>query len=166
MLLQLFKKGHTLKDCTKNRACAHCGKRKSHHHSLCQKLFERQTPLQTTESQNISTIDDIGSTLIASNSHVLMQTATVVIKDLQGNLSEKIRLILDSGSQRSCITERVAAKLKLPVDSMEKLPVVTFGTDKPKKLDCKLSKVQLSLKDERPITLKITVVPSITGRIH
>ena len=41
-----LKRGHTLKDCTKNRACAHCGKRKSHHRSLCQKLFERQTPLQ------------------------------------------------------------------------------------------------------------------------
>ena len=121
---------------------------------------------ETTESQNISTVDDAGSTLIASNSHVLMQTATVVVKDLQGNLSEKIHLILDSGSQRSYITERVAAKLKLPVDSMEKLSIVTFGTDKPKKLDCKLSKIQLSLKDERDIALKVTVVPSITGRIH
>ena len=56
-----------------------------------------------------------------------MQTATVVVKDLQGNLSEKIHLILDSGSQRSYITERVAAKLKLPVDSMEKFSIVTFG---------------------------------------
>ena len=123
-------------------------KKKSHHRSLCQKLFEEPTK-QTTESQNISAIDNTGSVLMASSSHILMQTATVVVKNFQGDTSEKIRLILDSGSQRSYITESVAKGLKLPLDSTERLSVVTFGTDKPKKIDCKLSKVQLCLKDKK-----------------
>ena len=102
-----LKKGHTLRDCTRDRACVHCGRRKNHHRSLCQRLFEEPTK-QTSESQNISTIDDTGSVLMASSSHILMQTATVVVKNSQSDASEKIRLILDSGSQRSYITESVA----------------------------------------------------------
>ena len=37
-----LKKGHSLKDCTRERACAHCGKKKSHHRSLCNSLFKQQ----------------------------------------------------------------------------------------------------------------------------
>ena len=162
-----LKKGHTLKDCLKDRPCAHCGKRKSHHRSLCQKLFEQQpTSKQTIESQNVSTIDEAGSALMASSRHILMQTATVMVKDLHGKLSAKIRLILDSGSQRSYVTESLAKQLKLPLDTTERLSVVTFASDKPKQLECKSSKVQLSLKDGKTMTLKITVVPNITGKIH
>jgi len=29
-----LQRGHTLKDCTKDRVCAHCGSRKNHHHNL------------------------------------------------------------------------------------------------------------------------------------
>ena len=54
---------------------------------------------------------------MASSSHILMQTATIVVKNFQRDTSEKIRLILDSGSQRSYIIESVAKRLKLPLDS-------------------------------------------------
>ena len=103
---------------------------------------------------------------MASSRHILMQTATVMVKDLHGKLSAKIRLILDSGSQRSYVTESLAKQLKLPLDTTESLSVVTFASDKPKQLECKSSKVQLSLKDGKTMTLKITVVPNITGKIH
>ena len=63
------------------------------------------------------------------------------------------------------ITEQVAGKLKLPFESVEKLSVVTFGTDRPKTVDCKLSNVQLCLKDKTFMTMKITVVPNIMGKI-
>ena len=33
-----LQKGHVLKDCKRERACAHCGRR-NHHRSLCHKLF-------------------------------------------------------------------------------------------------------------------------------
>jgi len=72
---------------------------------------------------------------------------------------------LDSGSQRSYITEQVATKLKLPFEPVEKLSVVTFGTDRPKTVECKLSNVQLCLKDKTFMTMKVTVVPNITGKI-
>ena len=148
-----LKKGHVLKDCTLDRACAHCGKRKSHHRSLCQKLFK--APIEKTESN-----------MMASSNQVLMQTATVVVKNSQGNSSVSVRLILDSGSQRSYITESLAKGLKLTIDPTEKLSVVTFGSDKPKRIDYRPSKLELLLKDGSVKSLKVAVVPSITGKIN
>lgn len=60
----------------------------------------------------------------------MMQTATVTVKIYK--MTTKIQLIFDSGNQWSYITEQIAAKLILPFESIEKLSVITFGTDKPK----------------------------------
>ena len=157
-----LKKGHTLRDCTRDRACVHCGRRKNHHRSLCQRLFEEPTK-QTSESQNISTIDDTGSVLMASSSHILMQTATVVVKNSQGDASEK-NSPYPRLRESEILHHRKCGKTIL--NSTERLSVVTFGTNKPKKIDCKLSKVKLSLQDKSTTTLNVTVVPNITGTIH
>ena len=163
-----LKKGHSLKDCTRDRACAHCGKKKSHHRSLCNNLFRQQSTErnaeQTTETQNVSVNEGNDTALVASSSQVIVQTATVMVKGLQ-NEATKIRLILDSGSQRSYITEQVASRLKLP-ELIEKISVVTFGTNKPKTINCKLSNVRVCLKDKTFMTMKVTVVPHITGKIN
>ena len=95
-----------------------------------------------------------------------MQTATTTVRILQDNSAVSIRLILDSGSQRSYITEKLAKGLKLPLDQTEKLSVVTFGSDKPKKIECRPSELSLILKDGSVMSLKVTVVPSITGKIN
>ena len=36
-----LKNGHVLKTCKVDRACAHCGKKGSHHRSLCSTLFQQ-----------------------------------------------------------------------------------------------------------------------------
>ena len=72
---------------TLERACAHCGRKKSYHRSLCQKLFK-------------PTVEKTETTMVASSNQVLMQTATVVVENSQGTSSVPVCLILDSGSQR------------------------------------------------------------------
>ena len=54
--------------------------------------------------------------MIASTNQVLMQTATVTVKNRKHNLSASVRLVLDSGSQRSYITEKLAKVLKMTLD--------------------------------------------------
>ena len=90
-----LKVGHIIKDCKVERACAHCGKRKSHHRSLCNKLFQ-QSIAMTSEAQNISIVDTEGA-MIATTNQVLMQTVTAVVQNTQSSSSISIRLILDSG---------------------------------------------------------------------
>jgi len=48
----------------------------------------------------------------------------------------------------------------------KKLAVVTFGTDKPRYLQYKPSKLQLVLKSGTTMCLDVSVVPNITGWIN
>ena len=158
-----LQKGHLLKDCKRDRPCAHCN-RPSHHRSLCSKLFEPQSN-PPPESQNVSNVIDAKEMILTSGNQVQMQTATSIVKNLSGSSSASVRMILDSGSQRTYITEKLAKDLHLQLNPPERLTVVTFGTEKPRYLQYMPSKLQLILKDGNPMALDVSVVPSITGRI-
>ena len=64
--------------------------------------------------------------MIASTNQVLMQTAIVTVKNRKHNSSASVRLVLDSGSQKSYITEKLSKVLKLTLDRTEKLSVITL----------------------------------------
>ena len=86
------------KNCTRNKVCAHCGKRNQHHRSLCPTLFANNN-----SSLGLSSIEGVAEKKPTdmTKTNVLMQTATSVVKNMEGNLSKSVRLILDSGSQRT-----------------------------------------------------------------
>ena len=104
-----LQRGHMAKDCQRQQSCAHCGKN-NHHRSLCPKLLannEEKPP--ESGLQAVNTCGEVDATTaeeatVVGGSHVLMQTATATISDTSGNQSMPIRMILDSGSQRSYIT--------------------------------------------------------------
>jgi len=104
--------------------------------------------------------------MIASTNQVLMQTATVTVKNRKHSSSTSVRLILDSGSQRSYITQKLAKELKLTLDQSEKLSVVTLGSSRPKSIGCRQGSLSLFLKDGSTMPMNVTVVPSITGKIN
>ena len=74
-------------------------------------------------------------------------------------------MILDSGCQRTYVTERLAKEVKLNLGPSENLSTATFGVNQSTKLQCKSSKLQLHLIDGSFMSLDVTVVPSIMGRI-
>ena len=63
------------------------------------------------------------------------------------------------------VTESLARKLNLHLRAPKKLAVVTFGSERPKYLQYRPSELQLFLKDGKQMTLDVSVVPNITGRI-
>ncbi len=62
-----------------------------------------------------------------------MQTALTEIKGNDSDKSEEVRLILDSGSHRTYITQRLAERLHLKVESEQEIHLVTFGSEKSKR---------------------------------
>ena len=76
-----------------------------------------------------------------------------------------INLILDTGSQHTYITKRLADKLKLKLSEPEGLSVVMFGVNQPKKIQSQSSQLQLVLKNQGTMSLNVNVVPDITGKI-
>ena len=157
-----LKKGHQSKNCTRNKICARCGKRNQHHRSLCPNLFVNKNP-----SPGLSSIEGVVETKPAdmTKSNVLMQTATTVIKNTEGNLSRPVHVILDSGSQRTYVTERIAKDIKLELGVSENLSITTFGVNRSTQVQCKSSRLQLILKDGSTMSIKVTVISEITVKL-
>jgi len=105
-----------------------------------------------------------GATLACTN-QVLMQTATTTVTNNPHNKSTCVRMILDSGSQRTYITEKLAKTLKLELKSPERLSVVTFGSNKPSQIKYRDTSLQLTLKDGSLMHMEASAIPQITGKI-
>lgn len=106
-----LRKGHLSKNCDKERACAHCGRKKHHHRILCPKLFT--TNDEGKLEAELSSIEQTEEGPKNTANNILMQTASAVVQNGEKGLSSTIRLILDSGSQRTYITKGLADQLKL-----------------------------------------------------
>ena len=106
------------------------------------------------------------NTLLASDEQVLMQTATVEVENLEKSGKQTIRLLLDTGSQRSYVTEQLADKLQLPIKGSETLTVYTFNTSKPRQLQTPVTELRLLTKDGSSLHLRVNAVPKITGTLQ
>ena len=61
---------------------------------------------------------------------VLMQTAKSHTKNPSKGIQESVRILFDSGSQRTYITENLAKKLNLKLGKVNEIALVTFGSEK------------------------------------
>ncbi|CAC5404450.1 unnamed protein product [Mytilus coruscus] len=157
-----LKSGHRLRDCTSDRKCVYCGKTKKHHRSLCLKKFAtNRTEISNLADEAVETTESVSltteSSFLSSGDIVLMQTAKTVITNMSDTCNEEIRLLLDSGSQRTYVSETLARKLKLKVESVEEVSVITFWSDKPK-----LVKTE-SLADTLPTENEKTTIELLIG---
>ena len=139
------------------------------HKSLCSKLFpvsEDEPPeftLQVIGIQDDNEKTKAEKATMICRSQVLMQTATVMVRSTLGNQSVPVRIILDSGSQRACVTEKLADNLKLKLSPPESDTVAIFRSDKPKQIKYKPTEQQPTLRDGGLMFIKDNVVPYITG---
>ena len=78
---------------------------------------------------------------------MLLQTARAVATNDQAKLSTRVRILFDSGSQRSYVTEQVCSRLRLKPICTERLQVNTFGGERFKTKQCKL--VQFDIHNPR-----------------
>lgn len=77
-------------------------------------------------------IDIQDNAFVSSSEMVLMQTASTEVMNPRNYLQVETRIIFDSGSQRTYISQRLASKLQLKGERKEEIKLVTFGSDKPK----------------------------------
>ena len=113
--------------------------------------------------------EDGGSTenvLISSGETVLMQTAKTDIRNPMTSTTQTVRMLLDTGSHRTYITESLAKTLNLKMGELTELSLVTFGSKKPQRYRTPTTKVDIALKDGSTCTITANVVPSITGNIQ
>ena len=106
------------------------------------------------------------NSLISSGEMVLMQTAKTDIKNPESDIKQETRILLDSGSQRTYITESLAKKLNLKLGDRDEFMLVTFGSEKPKRTETRNTKLDIVLKDGRVMKINANVVPQIAESIQ
>ena len=142
------------KDCSGNRACRKCTGR--HHHSICQREREEQPETNVTVTASSQT---------RTSENILLQTArTFALKD---NQSKKVpvRILFDSGSQRSYITDELCDKLNLRVEGKENLNLNTFGSNRYRKQSCTRVKVRIEIMDRNFVEITALSHPVICSPV-
>eukprot|EP00112_Aurelia_sp_Birch-Aquarium-sp1_P011662 Seg2451.3 transcript_id=Seg2451.3/GoldUCD/mRNA.D3Y31 product="hypothetical protein" protein_id=Seg2451.3/GoldUCD/D3Y31 len=145
-----LRQGHRMRECTSNKNCRHCGNK--HHQSICyqeSKKTNGNTP-EPVEKEESATIASAAS---QGKSQVLLQTAkTIAYKDGETR-GIPVRILFDSGSQRSYVSESLKTKLKLQPSKKETLKLNTFGGEKITKNICGV--VNFYVKGKRGESLEI-----------
>ena len=138
-----LKQGHQQKNCTEKNACVYCKQRNRRHRSLCIKKFpvEKSSEMAHSVTEPLSATVATAHTLLSSDEQVLTQTATVEVENLKKSRRMTARLLLDTGIQRTYITNELAEKLQLPITGSETLTVYTFSVSKPRELHTPVSVV-------------------------
>lgn len=109
-----LKPGHLFNDCKTNKACVYCGKMNAHHRSLCPKKFsqtENVTHLANDVQMSYESQDVRENGLMAMNEVIFMQTARTEIQNPETMESSHVRILFDSGSHRSYMSEALAQKM-------------------------------------------------------
>ena len=104
--------------------------------------------------------------LMSSEEMVLMQTAKCNVFNKVNRKQENIRMLFDSGSQRTYITEDLAKKLSLTLGEKSKISLVTFGSEKPQPLVTSSTVLSIELKDGSALQITANIIPKITGEMQ
>ncbi len=112
--------------------------------------FQSQEPRSTT------------TLWVNSGRTVLLQTAqSRAFNPDSPHQSRRVRIVLDSGSQRSYVTEHVARELSLTPEGKQPMTIMTFGTSEEQPQVCDRVRLSLALKNGRTRQLKLFTVPII-----
>ena len=103
--------------------------------------------------------------LLASGEKVLLQIATIPIQKGDGSVTVTARILLDSASQSTFMTDRLAKQLKLVPKYKELLSVSTFGAEKASNIDTYVVHFRVKTKDGSHMLMFANVLNQITGSI-
>ena len=120
-----LRKGHIAGKCESKYRCNAC--HRSHHISLCERNSRSSKDAQQAQEKSLET-KEVSNLHVNSAKSILLQTAQAIIySPVNPQRRIVVRLIFDSGSQRSYVSERVRRYLDLPVIAKEQITIKTFG---------------------------------------
>ena len=146
-----LKSGHLARQCRSNISCYKCHQK--HHISICE-----HSPKVANESKSEEPSSQFFS---ASKGSTLLQTAQAIISSNSGK-SDQIRVLLDSGSQKSFINENLSKTLNLPVVRKEKMILKSFESknENVRTLDVVSARIR-GLDNSASVEVELYVVPKI-----
>ena len=93
---------------------------------------------------------------------VLLQTAKTYVHKIEDPCAiVEVRVLFDSGSQRSYVTNRVKTYLSLNTEHIETMLIKTFGSDKENKQERGVVQLGMDLKNGTTFEMSLFTVPFI-----
>ena len=159
-----FRSGHAARTCTAAKRCYHCGER-NHHRSLCPTKFGHHKSTQSSLNAAVPAFQphQATSTLVGEDQEVIMQTALTQIST-DSSCSAPARILFDTGSSRSFVTECLQKSAKFEVIGSETIALGTFGDQKRRNVTYTKVRVPLCTSSSSH-EISACVVPNITSPI-
>ena len=167
-----LRKGHLSRNCRTTRRCHECNGR--HHTSICTprqvptvEMSSETTPVVTTNTLNPSAPEYIPSTTnttlyLEANRTVLLQTAVAeVYNPIDKTQRRSIRIVMDSGNQRSYLTTKVKQDLRLESVSTQQLSIAAFGSRRAQVKSCDVVTLKIQTRFGPDLQVHLFVVPHI-----
>lgn len=173
-----LRKGHLSRNCRSSRKCQKCKGR--HHTSICGVQDQHEAshqpatlslaqPSATTSTTRLDPAAPTYTPTLTMNAlypdnqkTVLLQTARSILHNPSNPAASlEVRLLLDTGSQKSYITERARSLLSLESKGEQHLSIATFGSDREQTKVCPIVHVGMQLRDYPSMALSLYVVPTI-----
>ena len=160
-----LRKSHISKTCTSSYKCHKCNQR--HHISICDEQNRKQYEEKNGDIKKQEYIARTSNNFTDNRNNILLQTAVGHASCVGNQHYRKIRLMFDSGSQRTYITRELRDCLKLPKIRTENLVIQTFGgfQSKVERVDI----VQLKLCGNEPnpeIYIEAICIPTICSPLQ
>ena len=123
VVLYVCRRTNVAAKCESKGKCFECGRR--HHVSICDNN-EPSNPTAVSEERPEAKDAESSALYVSSRDNILLQTAQAFIT-CDGKEKVRVRVIFDSGSQRSFICENIKEQLSLPTVATKPLLIKTFG---------------------------------------
>ena len=164
-----LRSGHIARKCNSQTNCFRC--RGRHHTTLCES-YEKREDRQQGDIRGNSGSSENAETQTTTNMHVsgrntvLLQTAQAEVSAPGiGGKTENVRIIFDSGSQKTYIHERIKRSLNLKAVGKDRLLIKTFGDEAPRVRECEIVQIAVKSLDGMEIYIHAYVVPNICSPI-
>ncbi len=130
----------------------------------------RETTIDNETKNKTVVVKDTTVTHVNSNSdqkQVTTMLMTAVAK-VQGTtnptVKQKCNILLDPGSDKTFVTQKLAKKLHLPIVDQEVIHIHTFANHSPKQIESNIVNIELDLIRGEPKELQANTVPIIVSR--
>ena len=165
-----LRRGHVVRKCRSQNHCQLC--RKKHHTSICEgreghpytlaQPLAPVTPMLNPDAAPYESTPTTSALCANSIKTVLLQTARArVYNPSIPQTAVEMRVLLDSGSQRSYMTERARRVLNLDPESEQRLSIAAFGSTREDPKVCAVVKIGVELKGYPNLYPSLFVVPMI-----
>ena len=159
-----LRKGHLANVCANAKKYRYCS---GNHQSICPNNSNSKTEQKQMEGKNASETNKDGEirtlTGVCKGS-VLLQTVRAVATN--GSRSKPVRILFDTGSQQSYVTNDLAKQLKLTPLKRETLHLNTFGNSQTKRENYELFKFNIrSMRGNESVELRAISFPTISSPV-